>query len=136
HLVLVLRFSQAHDDIPGLSFNYAISRVTLENQTMWLDTTDDVCRFGMLPPGDPGRKVLVIDGQSKGLTQLPLPEPQQHQIKIRGTVDCSEPLDPLPVTLTAKAVGYADYELRSAAREVKEHRSSVPLLAARFRPVA
>ena len=22
--------------------------------TMWVDTTDDVCRFGMLPPGDPG----------------------------------------------------------------------------------
>src|SRR5207253_3125354 len=97
---------------------------------------DDVCRFGMLPPGDPGRKVLVINGQSKGLTQLPSPEPREHQIKIRGIVDCSEPLDPLPVALTVTALGYPDYELRSAAREIKEHRSSVPLLAAWFRPVA
>jgi hypothetical protein len=136
HLVLVPRFSQAHEDIPGLSFNHAISRVTLGGETLWLDTTDDVCRFGMLPPGDPGRKVLVIDGQAKGLTLLPLPEPRAHQIKLRGTVNCSEPLDALPVTLTATAVGYPDYELRSAAREIKEHRSSVPLLAARFRAVA
>ena len=28
HLVLVPRFSQAHEDLPGLSFNHAISRVT------------------------------------------------------------------------------------------------------------
>jgi hypothetical protein len=103
---------------------------------LWLDTTDDVCRFGMLPPGDPGRKVLVIDGQSKRLAQLPLAEPRDHQLKLRGTVDCSESLDALPVELTATTLGYPDYELRSAAREIKEHRNSVPLLASRFRPVS
>ncbi len=65
HLVLVPRFSQAHEDLPGLSFNHAISQVNLGGETVWVDTTDDVCRFGMLPPGDPGRKVLVIDGRTQ-----------------------------------------------------------------------
>ena len=33
-------------------------------------------------------------------------------------------------------IGYPDYELRQAAREIKERRGSLPLLAARFQPVA
>jgi hypothetical protein len=136
HLVLVPRFSQAHDDIPGLSFNHAISRVSLGGETMWLDTTDDVCRFGMLPPGDPGRKVLVVDGEAKALTQLPVAQARDHQFKLRGQIDCSKPLEALPATFTATAHGFPDYELRSAAREVKEHRASVPLLSARFHPIA
>ena len=136
HLVLVPRFSQAHEDLPGLSFNHAISQVNLGGATMWVDTTDDVCRFGMLPPGDPGRKVLVIDGRTSALTQLPPAEPSDHVFKVRGEVDCAGALDSLPVKLTATASGYRDYELRTAAREMKEHASTLPLLAAQFRPAA
>jgi transglutaminase-like putative cysteine protease len=135
-LVLVPRFSQAQDGLPGLSFNHAISQVTLEGQTLWVDTTDDVCRFGLLPPGDPGRKVLVVDGQSTALTPLPMPEPREHELKLHGQMTCSAPGSPLAVTLNAVGQGFPDYELRSAAREAKGHRASLPLLAARFRPVA
>jgi hypothetical protein len=134
-LVLVPRFSQAHDGLPGLSFNHAISCVTLDGEKRWVDTTDDVCRFGMLPPGDPGRKVLVIDGETSTLTQLPAPDPKQHRLTLRGEVDCTGATDAVPIKLNATAVGYPDYELRTAAREVKEHGFSVPLLAARLRPV-
>jgi hypothetical protein len=136
HLVLVPRFSQAHEGLPGLSFNHAISRVILDGQTRWLDTTDDVCRFGMLPPGDPGRKVLVIDGQTTTLTQLPAPDPQEHRLTLRGEVDCSGSTPAVPIKLSATALGYPDYELRTAARDAKEHGLSFPLLAARFRPAA
>ena len=87
HLVLVPRFSQAHDDLPGLSFNHAISQVNFGGGTVWVDTTDDVCRFGLLPPGDPGRKVLVIDGHTQALTQLPSTEPKDHVLRVRGEVD-------------------------------------------------
>ena len=135
-LVLVPRFSQAHEGIPGLAFNHAISRVTLGSETLWVDTTDDVCRFGLLPPGDPGRKVLVIDGQTTTLTQLPPPDPKEHQLTLRGQVNCSGPTETLPVTLNATALGYADYELRETARQAKEQGFSLPLLAAKFRPVA
>jgi len=135
-LVLVPRFSQAHDEIPGLAFNHAISRVTLGGQNVWVDTTDDVCRFGMLPPGDPGRKVLVIDGQTSALTQLPTPDPKDHRLRLDGKMDCSDPQVPLPITLSAMAFGYPDYELRATAQETKGHQASLPLLAARFRPAS
>src|SRR5262249_22974961 len=49
-LVLVPRFSQARETLPGFAFNHAISRVTLDGKALWVDTTDDVCRFGLLPP--------------------------------------------------------------------------------------
>jgi hypothetical protein len=183
HLVLVPRFRQARDGLPGLAFNHAISRVTLGTQTLWVDTTDDTCRFGLLPPGDPGRKVLVLDGQAAGLTQLPSPEPSDHQLKLHGEINCSttvpvvgqasrprpgvgaseresvergawtdaptlarsdartlprsdagETPGPLPASLSVIATGFLDYELRATARETREHRASLPLLAARFRP--
>ncbi|MGD0259616.1 MAG: DUF3857 domain-containing protein [Verrucomicrobiota bacterium] len=135
-LVLVPRFSQAHEGIPGLAFNHAISRVTLGGEAVWVDTTDDVCRFGMLPPGDPGRKVLVIGGGTNALTQLPAPEPREHVLEVRGEVDCSGEMDALPVKLTATARGYPDYELRTTAREAKEHAFTLPLLSAKYRPAA
>ncbi len=53
-LVLVPRFEQAYDDLPGFGFNHAISQVQLDGKTLWIDSTDDVCRIGLLPPGDPG----------------------------------------------------------------------------------
>ena len=136
NLVLVPRFGQAHDAIPGLAFNHAISQVKLGAQALWVDTTDEVCRFGMLPPGDAGRKVLVIDGQTSTLSQLPVPPADEHELKLRGEVNCQNFREALPGTLNATARGFPDYELRAAAREVKEHEASLPLLEAGFRPAA
>ncbi len=136
HLVLVPRFRQAYDTLPGLAFNHAISRVTLADETLWVDTTDDVCRFGMLPPGDPGRKVLVIADQTNSLNQLPSPDPEHHKLRILAQLDCSGRTDLLPASVIADALGYPDYELREAAREGKEHAASFPLLSARFRLTA
>ncbi len=136
HLVLLPRFSQAYDDLPGLAFNHAISRVLLGGEPLWIDTTDDVCRFGLLPPGDPGRKVLVIDGKTTNLTQLPSPQPSEHQLSLVGTIKCERLEEPLPMSFTLHARGYADYEMRSVAREAKANGAALPLLAARFRPVA
>ena len=136
HLVLVPRFSQARDDIPGLAFNHAISRVTLDGETLWVDTTDDVCRFGMLPPGDAGRKVLVVDGQTTTLIRLPVPEPKDHLFKLHGEVDCSGTAPALPVTLNAVASGYPDYELRVEAQGARDHNTSLPLLSAYFHPAS
>ncbi len=136
HLVLVPRFSQADEMVPGLSFNHAISQVRLGGETLWIDTTDDVCRFGMLPPGDPGRKVLVIDGGTNTLTQLPLPLAREHQLKMRGEVDASQPTAGMPITLEVQASGFPDYELRETRQRTREHGASLSLLEPRFRPVA
>jgi hypothetical protein len=135
-LVLVPRFSQAHDAVPGFAFNHAISRVTLPAETLWVDTTDDVCRFGMLPPGDPGRNVLVIASGTNTLTQLPKPAPAEHLLRLNGEINCGLHDDAPATTLNVVASGYPDYELRSTARESRDHNSSLPLLSARFRPSA
>ncbi len=136
-LVLVPRFSQAFDALPGFAFNHAISRVKIGAETVWVDTTDDICRFGLLPPGDPGRKVLVIDGKSQSLTQLPAPAPDRHSItfktKMRATPDASSFCSS---TLDLTSAGYADYDLRSMARRVGGYKANLPLLSQGFRPVA
>ncbi|HEX3799352.1 MAG TPA: DUF3857 domain-containing protein [Verrucomicrobiae bacterium] len=137
HLVLVPRFSQAYDNLPGFAFNHAISRVQLGDQTLWVDTTDDVCRFGMLPPGDPGRKVLVVDSTTAGLTQLPEPTPSAHQLLLHAQIDCANvSLTGQPVTLKATANGFPDYALRAAAQDNRGHKNMLPLLAVHYRPIA
>jgi hypothetical protein len=135
-LVLVPRFSQAHETLPGLAFNHAISRVAVGAQVLWVDTTDDVCRFGMLPPGDAGRRVLVIDGQSTNLTLLPLPAVADHRLEVRAELTWASSGEAAPISLRAKATGFPDYELRQLAGAAREHRQQMPLLAAAFRPSA
>jgi hypothetical protein len=133
-LVLVPRFTQAHEGLPGLAFNHAISCVTVGGQTQWVDTTDDVCRFGMLPPGDPGRHVLVIDGKTTALTPLPIPQASDHRLRLLAALDLATPTQALPTTIQVQASGYPDYALRTSAREMKGRRSTLPLLAAQCRP--
>ena len=70
-LVLAPRFAVAMPDVPGAAFNHAISHVNLQGKSLWLDATDDICRFGLLPPGDPGRRVLLIADHEKELRTLP-----------------------------------------------------------------
>jgi hypothetical protein len=133
HLVLVPRFRQAYDALPGLAFNHAISRVTLPDETLWIDTTDDVCRFGMLPPGDSGRKVLVITDQTNSLTQLPAADLGRHKLAVRAQIDCTRGSDALPTTFEVVAFGYPDYELRESSRAAREHAGAVPFLSHRYR---
>jgi transglutaminase-like putative cysteine protease len=130
HLVLVPRFGQAYESLPGFAFNHAISRVSLGGESLWLDTTDDVCRFGTLPPGDPGRRVLVIDGSDK-LAQLPRPLAKDNAFNIAIELDASDP-GAAQATIRAQATGYADYALRAAARRMHK-RSPVPLLSSALR---
>ena len=136
HLVLVPRFTQAHASVPGLAFNHAISRVTLGGETLWADTTDDVCRFGMLPPGDAGRRVLVINGKSTTLTELPSPAAKDHRLDLRAEMKLGPGDEAASVEIRATAKGHPDYELRGVARALKGHRQNVPLLSARFRLAA
>jgi hypothetical protein len=134
HLVLVPRFSQAHESLPGFAFNHAISKVSLDGERLWLDTTDDVCRFGMLPPGDPGRRVLVIDGRADQLVTLPQGQPKDHALRV--TIELGDVTDPTSAVMDihAQASGYADYALRANARRMRK-RISVPLLSGALRLV-
>jgi hypothetical protein len=78
----------------------------------------------------------MIGAATNALTQLPAADPRDHVLKLRGEVDCSGPTDALPTKLNVTASGYPDYELRTVARESKEHGYTVPLLVAKLRPAA
>ncbi|MCI0745587.1 MAG: DUF3857 domain-containing protein [Verrucomicrobia subdivision 3 bacterium] len=132
HLVLMPRFGQAHDSLPGFAFNHAISHVALGEETLWVDTTDDVCRFGMLPPGDYGRRVLVVDGVSEKLVLLPRPAASSHVVTITTAADLRGLGEEAKVEITATAKGYVDYGLRETARRVPRN-GPVPLLSTSFR---
>ncbi len=135
-LVLVPRFRQAYENIPGFAFNHAISRVTLAGENIWVDTTDDVCRFGVLPPGDSGRNVLVIAPGSNQLAHLSPTRAQDHQLKLHAEINCTNLQEGAPAAFSAVALGFPDYELRAAAREIKTRHASVPLLHASFQTAA
>lgn len=131
-IVLVPRFTQADDAAPGVAFNHAISRVRLGDETLFLDTTDDVARFGLLPPGDPGRKVLVVDGASRGLVELPAPDPARHKVTLRSRL-AETPNGSFSGSVEVQSIGYADYALRALARQGVAAR---PVLAWEYRPAA
>jgi transglutaminase-like putative cysteine protease len=132
-LVLVPRFAQAYPEAPGAGFNHAISRVALGGTHVFLDSTDPDARFGLLPPGDPGRRVLVIDGRTSALTELPSPRPEDHRVVVTGTLGPAE--DGLAGTLTVRPVGYWDYALRAGAR-ASATTPTFPLWDDAYRPVA
>lgn len=135
HLVLVPRFTQAHDGAPGLAFNHAISQIRLGGDIIWADTTDGICRFGLLPPGDTGRHVLVIDGTSNTLTTLPAPEADSRGLSITSTVNIVSASEPAECSLRAETSGYTDYQLRASALQMGGHRTTEPVLAVQYHPV-
>ena len=134
-LVLVPRFSQALEALPGFAFNHAISQVRLGGEIIWADTTDETCRFGLLPPGDAGRKVLVIDGKTGTLTQLPVPEPDAHALSLTGTIGIEPGANAFPCELSATTTGYCDYALRAAAASVENVRTTRPALLQMCHPI-
>lgn len=130
-LVLVPRFGEAHEDAPGLGFNHAISRLRVDGEWVFADTTDPFARFGLLPPGDPGRWVLVIDGESRSLARLAEPSPQDHRLELKGLV-AGDGRGSLELT----AHGFADYALRSAWRQTADQGATRPLLRELLQPSA
>jgi transglutaminase-like putative cysteine protease len=133
HLVLVPRFGEANPAVPGLGFNHAISRVRVGGEWTFADTTDTDARFGLLPPGDPGRQVLVVDGQSTGLVTLPSPIPADHRLSLDVDVPASAEASS---TLAVRALGFADYALRQVARAASGPGATRPVFAEAFRATA
>lgn len=133
-LVLVPRFAQAYPEAPGAGFNHAISRVALGGTHIFLDSTDPDARFGLLPPGDPGRRVLVIDGKATTLTELPSPRPEDHRVVVTGALAAAED-GGLAGTLTVRPTGYWDYALRAGARAAATT-PTLPLWDGAYRPAA
>ena len=134
-LVLVPRFAQAYDDLPGFAFNHAISDVQVKGKPFWIDSTDDVCRLGLLPPGDGGRKVLVVNDPANKLTGLPQTAAQDHQFTLQTTLEVTDPTARVAkANLEVHTHGYADYLMRAAAQNWAARDRLGPLLDIAFSP--
>ena len=136
-LVLVPRFAQAYADLPGFAFNHAISQVQLNGQVLWIDSTDDVCRIGLLPPGDPGRKVLVVNDPTNTLAELPKAIARDHRLALQMAVNFPEATDRVAqVQVAAQTAGYPDYMLRASAKSWDAQAKIAPLLSGMFYPTS
>lgn len=131
-LVLVPRFTQAFRSTPGLAFNHAISRFHYDGKIYWVDCTDDVCRFGLLPPGDAGRNVLVIEDGTNGLETLPIGKMEEHKLRLVQRVDLSQ--TPTEVQCEGTATGIFDYEARATSRMVAAKRLKISILSSIVEP--
>ena len=135
-LVLAPRFAEALDAVPGAAFNHAISHVNLHGQSLWLDSTDDICRFGLLPPGDPGRNVLLIQDKEQGLRTLPVPAAADSTLTLTSDLALGGDGGQLSGKSEARATGSMDYALRMGARQTGSRRHSSDVLAGLLRPDA
>ena len=132
-LVLAPRFAVALPGVPGAAFNHAISHVNLHGKSLWLDSTDDTCRFGLLPPGDPGSRVLLIADHENDLRTLPLPEAKDSRLELTRSLRLSGDRA-VEDKCECRATGIMDYQLRAAARRFGGARTHVNLLDALVRP--
>ena len=118
-LVLAPRFAVALPEVPGAAFNHAISHVNLrDGQSLWLDSTDDICRFGLLPPGDPGRRVLLIADHENELRTLPSPPARDSRLDLNRALTSPKANGVIDDKSECRATGIMDYQLRAVARRL------------------
>mgnify|MGYP006275356735 CR=1 FL=1 len=68
---LVRRAGPFTEALPGCHFNHAIMAVERPEGLLWLDPTDEVCPFGMLPPGDAGQRAFLFSGTAAEFHTVP-----------------------------------------------------------------
>ncbi len=90
-LIPTINIADLDTDIPKpTSFNHEIAAVNLGNKFIFLDTTDDVVPFGELPPGDQGRRVLIIDEGKAIISRTPVFPPNSNIEGFNGKFKLSE----------------------------------------------
>ena len=68
-------------DFPALNFNHCIAAVELDQKTVFLDITAEVCSFGDLPADDQERTVLLFKKDGYELMDTPLLSPRENIIR-------------------------------------------------------
>ena len=119
HLALVRRAAPFTEDVPGCHFNHAIMAVKRPQGLMWLDPTDEVCPFGMLPPGDPGQRALLFTGDTASFHTVPAYHPgYDHETRCEADLTLAD--DGLTARGTVRLAfgGLQDYEWRTRLRHL------------------
>ena len=104
-------------DLPGMNeFNHAIVYVPAGKAkgepAIWIDATAEFFRVGSLPYGDEGRMALIVSPETKGLTQIPPPKPEDSVLVETRTFTLAQN-GPSKVTEESEAYGQIDANYRA-----------------------
>jgi len=123
-------------DIPKpTSFNHEIAAIERGNKYIFLDTTDDVVPFGELPPGDQGRKVLIVKNKKAIIAETPVFPPNSNIEGFNGEFTVNEN-GSLEGTLQFIYKGvYAEFERHKLRRStIESRRRHIEELASKISP--
>ncbi|RUM87034.1 MAG: transglutaminase [Thermovibrio sp.] len=138
--VLIPTMSRANMD-PEMpmptAFNHEIAAIRWNGKWLFMDTTSDFVPFGLLPPGDQGRRVLIVDVErEKGLvTETPVFPPKENVEGFEGKFQL-KPFGRLDGNFKFIYTGvYAIFEKARLINSTKEQiRRYVEALAAKVSP--
>jgi tetratricopeptide (TPR) repeat protein len=108
-------------ELPGMNrFNHAIVYVPAvkdgpqagRGPAVWIDATAEFNELGTLPYMDQGRMALIISPETRDLTQIPEPRPEDSVLVETRTFTLSA-LGPAHVVETSQTHGYIDANYRS-----------------------
>jgi len=77
-LILTRGKGVTYPEFPNNRFNHAIACVPLEQDTLWVDCTDDDGRIDIVSKWNQGCHVLVVGGDGPVLTQTPIQDPESN----------------------------------------------------------
>jgi tetratricopeptide (TPR) repeat protein len=105
-------------ELPGMNhFDHAIVYVPASGaktaDALWIDATAEFSEVGTLPYQDQGRMALIIAPETKALTKIPEPRPEDSALLETRTFTLSE-MGPAHVAETSETHGYIDASYRSS----------------------
>jgi transglutaminase-like putative cysteine protease len=135
HLALVRRAAPFTEEMPGCHFNHAIMAVERPEGLVWLDPTDEVCPYGMLPPGDAGQRALLVTGETAAFHTVPaFHDGYDRETRCEADLTLAADRQTARGTVRLAFAGMQDYQWRTRLRHLPagEFRRA---LAARAREV-
>lgn len=119
HLALVRRSAPFSEEMPGCHFNHAIMAVKRPEGLLWLDPTDEVCPFGMLPPGDPGQRALLFSGGTAAFHSVPAYHPgYDHETRCEADLELAADRRTAHGKVRLSFAGLQGYEWRRRLRHL------------------
>jgi hypothetical protein len=119
HLALVRRAAPFTEELPGCHFNHAIMAVERPDGLLWLDPTDEVCPFGMLPPGDAGQRALLFTGDTAAFHTVPAYHAgYDHETRCEADLALAADGRTARGTVRLAFAGLQDYQWRSRLRHL------------------
>jgi len=88
-LILTRHLGVTYPEFPNAHFNHAIACVPLEDDTLWVDCTEENGRIDIINDLNQGCHVIVVGGAGPVLTQTPVQAPESNSVAFQGDLEIS-----------------------------------------------